>query len=97
MSGGGYDYLYQRVEDMAYMLARDPQMGRRAFAEHLKLVAKAMHDIEWVDSGDYSEGDEMPAIAACISDYDYLKSAIHELKMLQKGLNEFIEQVSHEE
>jgi hypothetical protein len=26
-----------------------------------------MHDIEWVDSGDYSDGDEHEAIKACLA------------------------------
>ena len=31
----------------------------------LRIVAKAAHDIEWVDSGDYGPGDEVAAIRAC--------------------------------
>lgn len=33
-------------------------------ADVLDAVSKAMHDVEWVDSCDYGEGDEVPAIAA---------------------------------
>lgn len=37
--------------------------GFRAwFVEHLHLVSQAMHDIEWVDSGDYGPGDEVEAL-----------------------------------
>lgn len=32
------------------------------FAGLLKLVAQAMHDIEWVDSGDFGPGDEVESI-----------------------------------
>ena len=68
MSGGSYDYLYSRVEEAADALAgRNPTPTRRAFAAHLRLVAKAMHDIEWVDSCDYCDGDEDAAIRACIA------------------------------
>lgn len=35
---------------------------RLRFANHLELVAKAMHIIEWVDSYDCSEGDEIKPI-----------------------------------
>ena len=35
---------------------------RRVFGAHLKNVATALHDIEWVDSGDYGAGDELEAI-----------------------------------
>lgn len=44
---------------------------RESVAEHrlwladvLEAVSKAMHDVEWVDSFDYSEAAEVPAIAA---------------------------------
>lgn len=58
------NYLYSSVRDAEFR--RDtPQ--RRAFAAHLELVAKALHDIEWVDSCDYGPGDENAAIMACIS------------------------------
>jgi hypothetical protein len=62
MSGGRYDYAYQKVEDMAEQLAESKSPLRRAFAKHLMLVSKAMHDVEWVDSGDYGEGDDAKAI-----------------------------------
>ena len=51
MSGGSYDYAYDRAEDMADRLieySKDPL--RIAFAKHLKQVAQAMHDIE-INSG----------------------------------------------
>lgn len=34
------------------------------FAKLLRAVAKAAHDIEWVDSGDYGPGDEVESIRA---------------------------------
>lgn len=71
MSGGHYDYAYNRVYDAADAFECElPRIQgtvlneRRWFVEHLRLVAKAMHDIEWVDSGDYSLGGELEAIAA---------------------------------
>lgn len=62
MSGGSYDYAYSKVDDMADSLLSDKNPLRRAFAKHLKLVAAAMHDIEWVDSADYGTGDDVEAI-----------------------------------
>ena len=41
---------------------------RRAFAVHLERVAKALHDIEWVDEGHYEIGEENEAIRACIGE-----------------------------
>ncbi len=64
MSGGSYNYAYLWVEDMADELGGDEL--RDAFAAHLKLVAKAMQDIEWVESGDYGAGDGREAILAVL-------------------------------
>lgn len=80
MSGGSYDYAYIKVEDMADRdgLKRSPL--RRAFATHLKKVAKAMHDIEWVDSGDYGEGDDVKAITECLGDNSQAMALIEAIK-----------------
>ena len=59
MSGGSMNYLYSRLEYDANFSQDTPE--RRAFAKHLKLVAKALHDIEWVESGDYGKGDDTAA------------------------------------
>ena len=69
MSGGSYDYAYRHVEEMADILSsKDKDPLRRAFAKHLRKVAKAMHDIEWVDSGDYGKGDETKAVQDVLGD-----------------------------
>lgn len=62
MSGGSYNYAYRHVEDMALTLSRKKSPIHNAFGKHLLLVAKAMHDIEWVDSGDYGEDRDVEAI-----------------------------------
>lgn len=67
MSGGSLGYLYRKVEDAATEIRSSG--GREAtirFANHLDLVAKALHDIEWELSNDYSEGDADAAIRAVI-------------------------------
>lgn len=66
MSGGSMDYLYSRIESDANFELNTPE--RRAFKAHLEKVVKALHDIEWVDSGDYGQGEETEAILACLSD-----------------------------
>ena len=65
MSGGSMNYLYSKVLHQSDFPCDTPE--REAFAKHLKLVAQALHDIEWVDSGDYGPGDENTAIRACLS------------------------------
>ena len=78
MSGGHYNYVYSQVESI-HIDCKTPL--RRAFSRHLGLVAKALHDIEWVDSGDYGPGDEVKAIEACLSHSyaDSLKEELNEL------------------
>ena len=79
MSGGSMEYLYSKVE-AATFLCQTPE--RQAFAAHLKLVAKALHDIEWVDSDDYGPGDENDAIRACLGREAVLKATIEDITHL---------------
>ena len=69
MSGGSYDYVYSKVQQIDIRKVEDPdvQKLREAFQEHLNLVAEALHDIEWVDSCDYGAGDEVRAIRAVLA------------------------------
>ena len=74
MSGGSYDYAYNRVLDFVETLeicTKEREMpthvriARGNFGQLLYRVAEAMKAIEWVDSGDKSPGDEVdPIIAA---------------------------------
>ena len=65
MSGGAYDYITFKFMEMADTLRHtDTDPRRAAFAKLLKLVAKATHDIEWVDSCDYGPGDDHASIDA---------------------------------
>ena len=62
MSGGSWDYLYHQIEDAADRLSSESMPLRRALGAHMKLIAQAMHKIEWVDSCDCGPGDEIEAI-----------------------------------
>ena len=64
MSGGSMNYLYSHIQDAEFELTT-PQ--RIAFKQHLNLVAEACKAIEWVDSGDNSEGSENEFITKCIN------------------------------
>ena len=66
MSGGSWDYFYSRAQDVAERLMSEPSPERRALGRNLALIAKAMHDIEWVDSCDYGPGDDKEAIIAAL-------------------------------
>ena len=67
MSGGSMNYLYRRIEDVEFKLTT-PQ--RITFKQHLNLVAEACKAVEWVDSGDNSEGSENEFITKCINNLD---------------------------
>ena len=78
MSGGSMNYLYSKLVWEADFETDTPE--REAFAEHLKLVAKALHDIEWVDSGDYGPGAENAAIRACLAGGVKMRAAAEEAR-----------------
>jgi hypothetical protein len=85
VSGGSMNYLYSKVLHCADFSVDTPE--RKAFAEHLKLVAQALHDIEWVDSGDYGPGDEDRAIRACLpmDDTALLRRCLEEFQSFESG------------
>ena len=89
MSGGSMNYLYSKIEYEASFREDTPE--RRAFAKHLKLVAKALHDIEWVDSGDYGPGDDTEAIRACLNTGATLDAAIEAAHEANKTLRAELE------
>ena len=66
MSGGSWNYCFGHLDDAAerLLLERDPY--RRTLGRQLKLIATALHDIEWVDSGDYSPGRDDESIKAAL-------------------------------
>jgi len=95
MSGGSYDYVCYTIENLADSIeSRSPTDPLRvAFTKHLRLVAKAAHDIEWVDSGDYGRGDDEAAIRAVLHPAAEINAAIqiaedasaNLLRAIQKG------------
>ena len=91
MSGGSLDYAYCKVEDIASsILSRAETPLHKAFAKHLQMVASALHDLEWVWSGDCSPGDEEKSIRKIITRTDELKSATEDARKLIKILSNLI-------
>ena len=74
MSGGSMNLLYTTI--VADGVFEQNTNERRAFAKHLELICQALHDIEWVDSGDYAPGRENDAIRACLAPGAVLQAAI---------------------
>jgi len=54
MSGGSFDYLYFKVEEMADQVGIVKSKEEIEFANFIRKVAKLMHSIEWAYSGDTS-------------------------------------------
>ena len=77
------DYLYGRVEGATFETSTPL---RKAFRRHLMKVAKALHDIEWVDSGDYGEGDEGEAIRVCLGDGAVFAAVVEDAKAVMAAL-----------
>ena len=74
MSGGSMNYLYSKLEYESWFDTNTVE--RKAFKKHIALVARALHDIEWVDSSDYGPGDEVAAIRACLHPSVLLETAL---------------------
>lgn len=88
MSGGSLDYFFGRVTDVASDIrsrGRDNPL-HVAFADHLDKVAKALHDLEWVWSFDYSKGDEEEAIRAVIDPASELEAATAMARAVHEAL-----------
>lgn len=94
MSGGSLNYLYSRVEDAADTIRS--LSGDRlflAFADHLVKVSKALHDVEWVLSGDYSVDGADVAIRAVIGPAEILESATARAESALEDLRLALEEV----
>lgn len=52
MSGGSWDYQFEKVQHLGEQLLGEPDALRRRLGTHLLACAKACQAIEWSDSGD---------------------------------------------
>jgi hypothetical protein len=89
MSGGSMNYLYSKLEHNATFSTDTPE--RKAFKAHLAKVAKALHDIEWVDSCDMGPGDENAAIRACLQPDAVLFTLIEQAKDVMAAIRAEVE------
>ena len=89
MSGGSMDYLCFKVEDANFA---ENTVARKAFRTHLKKVAKALHAIEWNDSGD-GHHDEYKLIMDCISTSELLDEAIKQAESVKNELSDILSNI----
>lgn len=83
------NYLYSKLECDAIFSTHTPE--RVAFKKHIAKVAKALHDIEWVDSCDKSPGDENDAIRACLQADAVLWALVEQAKDVMAAMRVEIE------
>lgn len=88
MSGGSMDYLSYKVESANFQLNTHL---RRAFKDHLQKVALALHAIEWNDSGDGHDKEEM-FILDCIKSEGALERLLKEARSVQTELQKLIDE-----
>ena len=95
MSGGSLDYACWKVDEISRNVRERAQTPlHRAFAKHLEACGRALHELEWMLSGDISEGDEIAAIRAVLPKGAALKSVIEEARKARKDLEEELARVA---
>ena len=87
MSGGSLDYVFYKLDDAVDSIEKRATTPlHKAFAAHLRDVSKALHDLEWVYSCDYSDGDEVEAIRKVINKEMELNAATKQAKIALEQL-----------
>ena len=91
MSGGSLDYVCYKLDDAIEVIERRATtVLQKAFAKHLKDVAKALHDLEWVYSGDYSDGDDVEALRKVVNKEMELEAATEQAEFALKQLKDVL-------
>jgi len=89
MSGGSLEYCFYKVDVAVEVIERRAKtVLQKAFAAHLRDVSKALHDLEWVFSGDYGEGDEIEALSKIVNKKMELEVATNDAKIALKQLQD---------
>lgn len=94
MSGGSWDYVSFKIDDVASRLKASHLPERRALGSLVAKVAHALHCIEWVDSGDCSPPHDEDAIKAALEPHAstlILAAAVEEAKRISSDLVALIE------
>jgi hypothetical protein len=87
MSGGSLDYACYKLDDaIGAIETRAKTPLQKAFLAHLRDVSTALHDLEWVFSGDYSDGDEVAALRKVVNKEMELNAATEQANIALKEL-----------
>jgi len=91
MSGGSLDYVCYKLDDAIEVIERRVTTAlQKAFAAHLKDVSKALHDLEWVFSGDYGDGDDVEALRKVVNKEMELEAATNDARTALKQLQDVL-------
>jgi len=91
MSGGSLDYICYKLDDVIDTVeGRAKTALQKAFTAHLRDVSKALHDLEWVFSGDYSDGDEVEALKKVVNKQMELEVATIDARIALKQLQDVL-------
>lgn len=91
MSGGSLDYVCYKLDDAIEVIERRATTVLQiAFAAHLKDVSKALHDLEWVFSGDYGDGDDVEALRKVVNKEMELEAATNNARIALKQLQDVL-------
>ena len=91
MSGGSLDYVCYRLDDAIDTIERRATTAlHKAFSSHLRDISKALHDLEWVFSGDYCEGQEVDSLCKVVNKEMELKAATEQAEFALKQLKDVL-------
>lgn len=93
MSGGSMDYLYSKVQDAEFL---ENTNLRKAFRHHLQKVSEALRAIEWNDSGDGADNEDV-LIRECLPNDAELSQAIKEAGIARNNLEEVLKVIQNKE
>ena len=90
MSGGSYDYICYKLDDVADTLEqRHKEPHVRGLAKHFRMLGNLMHAIEWADSGDTTwDTDLDDRIKKVVSKQSILDICTEDAKEALKNLTE---------
>ena len=91
MSGGSLDYVCYRLDDAIDTIERRATTTlHKAFSSHLRDISKALHDLEWVFSGDYCEGQEVESLHKVVNKEMELEAATNDARTALKQLQDVL-------
>lgn len=96
MSGGSWGYMYHGLEDVADALQASEYPHRRLLAPVFRNLAKIMHDVEWLDSGDYGQDDlprEEALIREILGDEAYKNLMLQDIQVRQDAIQADIDKL----